>query len=305
VFGAAAAAGRVMSFTPAQIEDAFGIALSQSAGSLQFLANGAWTKRFQVGWASMAGLAAALLAREGFRGASEPLEGKAGFLRAYAPNPNPERALQDLGRHFELMETAVKPYPSCRYGHANVDAALALRAEHSLRPEEIETVTMGLPNKGMLLVGAPIQRKRDPQNVVDGQFSGPFVVSCALVHGHFGWDSYQRTNEPELRNMMQKVSCVEDPAVQAEFPANMSGRLTVRARGQDFSRMVVVPKGEPANFLTEAELRAKFHGLANAVLGDASAMRLADAVLALHEAADISGMLRLGVPRQETRLAGE
>ena len=132
-FGGAAAAARVFGLSAKGLEDAFGIALSQSAGSLQFLANGAWTKRFQVGWSAMAGLAAAILAREGFRGAAEAFEGKAGFLRAYAPNPVPERALQELGTAWELMNTAVKPYPSCRYGHACIDAAIALRAEHGLQ----------------------------------------------------------------------------------------------------------------------------------------------------------------------------
>ena len=102
-FGAAAAAGRVMGLDAGAIASAFGIALSQSAGSLQFLANGAWTKRFQVGWASMAGFAAAILAREGFKGASDPIDGKHGFLRAYAPAPLPERVVQDLESVWELM----------------------------------------------------------------------------------------------------------------------------------------------------------------------------------------------------------
>lgn len=305
VFGAAAAAARVMGLSAAQIEDAFGIALSQSAGSLQFLKNGAWTKRFQVGWASMAGLSAALLAREGFRGAAEALEGRAGFLRAYAPNPNPERALQGLGSEYELMETAVKPYPSCRYGHASVDAALALRAEHGLKVEEIESVTMGLPNKGMLLVGSPLAYKQNPQNVVDGQFSGPFVVACALAHGHFGWDSYPRMNAPELRALMPRIDCVEDPEIQADFPAYMSGKLTIRARGQVFTKTVKVPKGEPANFLTEDELRAKFHGLADAVLGAEGARNLADAVVNLAAAPDVNVLMSLGAPRTALRMAGE
>ena len=69
-------------------------------------------------------------------------------------------------------------------------------------------------------------------------------------------------------------------AVEAEFPANMSGRLTIAARGQSFSQTVVVPKGEPSNFLTEVELRGKFTGLADTVLGAERAGRLADAVLA-------------------------
>jgi 2-methylcitrate dehydratase PrpD len=304
-FGAAAAAARVLGLDATRIEDAFGIVLSQAAGSLQFLANGAWTKRWQVGWAAMAGLSAALLAREGFRGAAAAMEGKAGFLCAYAPNPVPERALEGLGEQYELMETAVKPYPSCRYGHASVDAALMLRAEHGLRAEEIEAVTMGLPNKGMLLVGAPLEYKQHPKNIVDGQFSGPFVVSCALAHGHFGWDSYARMDEPVLRALMPRVTCAPDAEAEAEFPKNMSGKLTVRARGREFTRFVAVPKGEPGNFLTKAELRAKFHGLADAVLGAERAAQLADAVLGLDRAADVNALMRLGAPLMAARLAGE
>jgi 2-methylcitrate dehydratase PrpD len=304
-FGAAAAAARVFGLSAAQVESAFGIALSQAAGSLQFLANGAWTKRFQVGWAALNGLAAACLAREGFRGAAEALEGRAGFLRAYAPNPRPERALEGLGTRWELMETAVKPYPSCRYGHASVDAALALRAEHGLRAEEIEAVTMGLPNKGMLLIGSPLDYKQNPQNIVDGQFSGPFVVACALARGHFGWDSYAWLQDADIRALMRRITPVEDPEVEADFPAFMSGKLTVRARGQTFVKKVQVPKGEPGNFLTEAELRAKFHGLADAVLGAERAKQLADAVLNLDKAPDVHGMMRLGAPMMAARLAGE
>ena len=43
------------------------------------------------------GLMAATLVREGFKGASEALEGKHGFMHAYAPNPKPERAVQGRG----------------------------------------------------------------------------------------------------------------------------------------------------------------------------------------------------------------
>ncbi|MBC7433422.1 MAG: MmgE/PrpD family protein, partial [Rubritepida sp.] len=257
-FGAAAAAGRVLGLNAAQMADALGIALSQCAGSLAFLHNGAWTKRFQVGWAALDGLSAALLAREGFRGPSEAIEGRNGFLRAYAPNPDPARAVRDLGHEFELMQTAVKPYPSCRYGHAAVDAALELRARHGLKPDEIEHVTMGLPARGMILIGDPVAYKQNPQNVVDGQFSGPFVVANALAYGHFGWDSYGLMQDPVLRALMPRIFPQQDPEVEAHFPQNMAAILRIRARGgQVCESMIIVPKGEPGNFLTEAELRAK------------------------------------------------
>ncbi len=304
-FGAAAAAGRVMGLDAARIASALGIALSPTSGSLQFLANGAWTKRFPVGGAAMAGLAAATLAREGFKGAAEALEGRHGFLHAYAPAPEPERALEGLGERYELMATAVKPYPSCRYGHAGIDAALALRAEHGLKAAEIEQATLGLPRAGLLLVGEPAEQKSNPENVVDGQFSGPFVIATALATGAMGWDSYRLLQDPEIRRLLPRIACVFDADVEAEFPRAMAGRLTVQARGQTLSRFVRYAKGEPENFLTEAELRAKFAGLAESVLGPERAAHLADGVLAMDQAASVTPILRLGSSLMAARLAGE
>ena len=304
-FGAAAAAARVLGLDADGVASALGIALSQSAGSLQFLANGAWTKRFQVGWACMGGLAAAVLAREGFKGAAEGIEGTHGFLRAYAPNPLPGRATQGLGTEFELMRTAVKPYPSCRYGHAGIDAALALRAEHGIDPGTVEQVTLGLPEAGMRLIGDPAALKSNPQAVVDGQFSGPFVIAMALVSGKMDWDSYGRLHDPAVVALMQRIRCGWDAEVQAEAPANMAGRLTMVTPGGTFSRLVVVPKGEPGNFLTDADLRAKFLGLSAPVLGAERADRLADAALALDAAAGLGGMMRMASPLSGARLAGD
>ncbi|HEY7579722.1 MAG TPA: MmgE/PrpD family protein, partial [Acetobacteraceae bacterium] len=163
----------------------------------------------------------------------------------------------------------------------------------------------GLPRAGMMLIGEPADKKADPQNVVDGQFSGPFVISAALATGAMGWDSYGLLQDATVRRLLPKVTCAFDPEIEAEFPANMSGKLTVRARGQTFTQKVVVPKGEPGNFLTEAELRAKFTGLTEAVLGAQRSARLADAVLAIDGAPDVAGLMRLAAPLMSARLAGE
>ncbi len=101
------------------------------------------------------------------------------------------------------------------------------------------------------------------------------------------------------------MHCENDPEIEAEFPANMSGKLTITARGRSFVQKVVVPKGEPSNFLTEAELRGKFAGLADAVLGADRSARLADAVLAIDTTSDIANLMRLAAPLMPARLAGE
>ena len=108
-----------------------------------------------------------------------------------------------------------------------------------------------------------------------------------------------------MRGLLPKVTCAFDPEIEAEFPANMSGKLTIAARGQSFVQKVVVPKGEPGNFLTEAELRAKFTGLADAVLGAERSARLADAVLAIDTTTDVANLMRLASPLMPARLAGE
>ncbi len=297
-FGAAAAAARVFGLSADGVASALGIALSQSAGRLQFLVNGAWTKRFQVGWSSMAGLSAATLAREGFKGASEAIEGKHGFLTGYAPNPTPARVVQDLGHVFELMATGVKPYPSCRFGHAGIDAILAIRAEHKLKPEEVDSITYGLSTAGMLLVGAPADKKANPLNTVDAQFSGPFVLSAALATGQMAWDSYALLNDPVIRSLLPKVRCEHDAEIEAEYPANLSGNTTIKARGTVFKKKVIIPKGEPDNFFSAAELRGKFMQLSEPSLGKPLAEKLAHAILKFDDIANVNDFMRqVAIPR--------
>src|SRR5687767_8251819 len=154
-FGAAAAAGRVLGLDSQGHANAFGIVLSMAAGSMQFLANGAWTKRSHVGHAAMCGLIAATLAREGYKGAAEPLEGKWGFLHGYAPASDGRKAIDGLNRRWETLNVAVKPYPSCRYGHAAIDGILALRAANDVRAGEIEAIEIGVSDAGWKIIGDP------------------------------------------------------------------------------------------------------------------------------------------------------
>ena len=157
----------------------------------------------------------------------------------------------------------------------------------------------------MRLIGDPAEQKSNPQAVVDGQFSGPFVIATALMSGGMGWDSYARRHDPALRALMLRIRCELDAEVQSHAPANMAGRLTVVAGGQTFSRLIVVPKGEPGNFLSDAELRTKFVGLSAPVLGDQRTERLADAVLGLDTAAGVGAAMRLASPLGSARLAGD
>lgn len=294
VFGAAAAAGRILGLSADEAARAFGLCGSQAAGSMQFLGDGAWNKPFHTGYAAMGGLISATAAAEGFRGAGEAIEGKAGFLQAYAPNPRPELALEGLGEEWETLQIAVKPYPSCRYGHAAMDALIALRAEHGFDVEAVESIEVGLPRTGWNLIGNPQAQKQNPRNYVEGQFSMPFVAAVALRAGGMGWDDYARhLGDSRTMDLCRRVRTVVDPRVEAEYPAHLAGSARVRAAGRDFEKLIVVAKGEPENFLTRDELKAKFDALAGPYLEPEPRDRLAGAVLSLERCERISETLAL------------
>lgn len=291
-FGAAAAAARVLGLSTDQIANAFGLAGSQAAGSMQFLLDGAWNKPFHTGYAAMSGLIAASFAAEGFRGAGEAIEGKAGFLHAYAPDPDPQAAIADLGEKFETMDIAVKPYPSCRYGHAAMDALIDLRTANDIDYREIDSVEVGLPRTGWNLIGDPESDKQSPKNYVDGQFSMPFVAAVALRDGKMGWDSYgPHLEDDETLALCKRVRTVVDPKVEDVFPAHMGGIVRVHTGRGEFEKMVIIAKGEPENFLSAAEMRAKFDDLTGPYLGEAERDALAGALLALDTCTDLGGVL--------------
>lgn len=271
-FGAAAAAGRLFGLDAAAIAAAFGVAASQAAGSLQFLVNGAWNKRYQVGAAAMNGLIAASLARRGFVGAAEAIEGKHGFLAGYSDGAVAEKAVAGLGRVYETMKIGVKPYPSCRYTHAAIDGLLALRGEQGLAPADILGVTVGLHQNGIVLTGAPLEEKQRPRSVVEGQFSMPFTAAVALWQGRFGWDDYALLGHPEVDAIAARIDVVRDERLEG-LRHPFGARIRVATPAGVFERSIADPSGEPDSFPSQTAVAEKFLTLARPVLhNEASAL---------------------------------
>ena len=291
-FGAAAAAGRVLGLSAQQLQSAFGLCGSMAAGSMQFLADGAWNKRFHTGYAAMNGLVAAVTAGQDYRGAGASIEGPAGFLHGYSPSPEPARAVEALGKRFLTLEIAVKPYPCCRYSHAALDAIIALRAENRIEPRRVRSIDVGLPLTGQRIIGEPAAAKQRPKNVVDGQFSMAFVAAVALREGRMSWDDYGRhLIDPETLELCERVSTHPDPMAEAEFPQNMSARVRIETADGSCEKFVRVPKGEPDNFMTDAELAEKFRSLCAPYLAAAELDATRAALASFEQVHDICSVL--------------
>jgi 2-methylcitrate dehydratase PrpD len=291
VFGAAVAAAKLLGLDAGGIESALGIALSQAAGSMQFLADGAWTKRSHVGQAAQNGLICATLAAEGYCGPKQAIEGKWGFLFSYAPDADPAKAAADLGTRWETLALAVKPYPSCRYTHAAMDALATLKRDHDIAAADITAVEIGLSETGWKIVGDPESDKQNPQTIVDGQFSMPFCAAVVLREGTLGWEHYAtHLRDKDTRDLGRRVTTVIDTKAN-DFANNMAGAARIETSKGNYEAFVGVPKGEPDNFLNEAEFLDKFNDLCRPYLSNAAARRLAHGLLSLDQANSVSSVV--------------
>ena len=291
-FGAAAAAAKLFKLPQDRIIAAFGVAGSQAAGSLQFLVNGAWNKRYQVGASAMNGVIAATLARNDFVGATESIEGKHGLLVGYSDNAHPEKAVADLGKVYETMKIGVKPYPSCRYTHAALDALIAIRREHNLTPDQIKRVEIGLHRNGITLTG-DAATKRHPTSVVGGQFSMFFTGAVALDQGRFGWDDYHRLGDAAIDALADKFDVVQDDRLETGRKHPFGARVSITTDDGVHERIHDDPSGEPNSFPDSQAMAQKFLTLARPVL-NGRADQLADAILSLERFDRIDQATHLG-----------
>jgi len=263
---------------------ATGIAGSRAAGSMEFLAEGAWTKRIHPGLAAQNGIHAAMLAAEGFSGPRRILEGANGFLQGYSRNPAPERLTASLGDTFEILHTAVKPHACCRYMQGPIDAILELVRRHELQPEQIARIEVAVLEAGWGIVAEPPARKYAPESVVDAQFSMPFGAAVAVLYRAAGLEQFtlEQIGSPRVREMIRKVDLVKDARLEETFPREWPARVAIETEdGRHYEHFVRYPKGDPENPLSWDEMGAKFRMLAGAVISaercDAIVERIATA----------------------------
>ena len=268
-FGAAVTASRLLGLKDDTFAHALGIAGSQASGSMEFLAQGAWTKRLHPGWAAHSGIWAALLAKSGFLGPTTIIEGRDGFLHAYSGDPDPDSILRDLGSEFLVTRTGIKPHSCCRYKQGPIDCLLDLRSRYQLQPTEVEEVRVGVITAGYNIIASPEEEKANPKSVVDMQFSMPFGAAVALTYGRASLDEYAPgvPQRAEVKDMMSRVRCVADPKLDAQFPSKWPAWAEVSTHdGRTLRSEIKYPKGDPENALTWDEMKEKFSSISAPVI---------------------------------------
>lgn len=276
-FGAAAATGRLLGLSAERMMDALGVAGTQAAGLAAFIGNASMTKPFNVAKGVHSGMLAAVLADEGFRGPPDVLEGAEGFIHAYAGEAHLEKARAGLGTQYRLLESGFKPHAACRYAHAPIDAAVRLMREHAFRADAIEAVDVHL---------SALARRQsnfhEPGSVASAQGSTPFVIAAALALAvdSLAVDDVKRAYaDPAVWALHRRVKLHADPAMDY---MGRGCRLVVQLRdGRRYEEGVALPRGEPEQPMSDAEIERKFMRQAQARLGEGSAGAIRDAMTRL------------------------
>ncbi len=258
---AAVGAAHVLEADAGTMLHALGSAGTQAAGLWEFLREAADSKQLHTAKAAADGLLAAYLARDGFTGARRILEGEQGMAAGMSTDADPDKLTAGLGERWAVLETSFKFHASCRHTHPAADALLRAMQDHQLTAGQIARVRAHVHQAAIDVLG-PVT---DPQTVHQAKFSMGFVLALIACSGHAGVTDFhdEALRNEQLRDFLGQVEMVLDPEIDAAYPARWIGLVEVETvDGRRITARVDVPKGDPGNSLSRAEIEEKARRLA-------------------------------------------
>jgi 2-methylcitrate dehydratase PrpD len=284
--GAAAGCARLLGLDAQRAAMALGIAASQPIGVREQF--GTMTKPFHPGGAARAGLMAALMAQHGYTASPRALEAPRGMMQTISTKNDWSEITSELGQRFEISFNTYKPFACGIVIHPSIDACAQLRAQ-GVQPEEVERIELKVHSLVLELTG-----KKEPADGLQAKFSVYHGCAAGLVFGRASEDEFADdiVNRADLVALRRKVVATVDDAID-EASADVTAVLADGRRVHVFVEHAI---GSLANPMTEAQLEAKFSGMADAVLGADACRTLMDACWGVGAAPDVRGLVRLATP---------
>jgi 2-methylcitrate dehydratase PrpD len=275
--GAAAGVGAALRLNGKQIVDALGVAGSMAGGIIEYLAEGAWTKRLHAGWAAQSGIRAALLARGGFVGPRTVFEGVHGLFHGFAHTVEGDydALTGDFGTRWVTDTLAFKPYPCGTMAQPYIDCARRLAAR-GIKPEDVTAIVCEVAEGTVHRLWEPLADKQRPRNGYAAKFATPYLLSTGFVHGGVGLGAFTQSAIGDVRvlALAAKVKFVIDP--DNPYPNNYTGHIRATLRdGSVVEDRQPHMRGGAREPLTRQDVTDKFrlnvqHGGWSAAQGDAA-----------------------------------
>ncbi len=286
-FGAAAAASRVLGADALTLHHGLACAAAQASGNWAFAESGGMELYLAAGTAARNGIVAALLARCGFRGASDPLQAAdGGFFTISSHHAKPEELTAALGKRFRLMDTCIKMYPTCHSTQTAIDAVLNLRARHGLSPQAVERIAVRAGEITRVQCGWRFE-PAPPARMI---FHMGYALAVALARGKVLPADFEPESlcDPELQRIARSTEVLADPDLTAVYEERKPCDVSLILRdGRVLRERVDYCRGEPENPPTEEAVASKFLDLGIPRLPRSSASRIVDFVMELEHHEDL------------------
>ncbi len=258
--GSTLAASVAMGLDRRQTVDALGVAGSLSAGIIEYLAEGAWTKRLHAGWAAQAGVQAARLGQQGFLGPRTVFEGTHGLFKAFAHSSEGDYGVLtgDFGRNWFMEGITFKPYATGTMNQPYIDCAVRL-SKKGFKAEDVTDVLCETAEGYVHRLWDPLEAKHRPANEYAAKFSTPFNIAVAFITGGAGLSAFteKTVRDERILALSSKVRYVVDP--NNPYPKAYTGhiRMTLKDGSVVEERQPHIRGGahEP---LTREEIEDKF-----------------------------------------------
>lgn len=288
VFGAAAAAGKVLGHSEEQLVAAMGLAGSQAAGINEYQINGSSSKILHTGWAAYSGIMAAYLAGAGMTGPLTVFEGAAGILATHGDRQRsePSDLVKDLGTVWEITRVSIKPYPCCHFLHGFIDCALRLR-QCGVNVSDIEEIEAVVPEVEVPFICEPAALRERPVTAYIAKFSLPLTVSAALIDGTIGHETFTDAYlaRADVRELSSRVKYRVAAPGETTFPKYYPGWLRMRVRdGRLLEQKLDINWGAPENPISRDAVERKFRANARDILSSQAIEGLLDAIASLDHA---------------------
>jgi 2-methylcitrate dehydratase PrpD len=292
--GATIGASVTLGLNAAQTTYALGIAGSLASGILEYLTDGAWTKRLHPGWAAQSGLRAALWGREEYFGPRTVFEGGHNFFHAFAPsyeNPRFNYVTEGLGEEWFMEKIAFKPYACGTMIHPYIDCMIRLAAD-GIDPDSIDNIICEAGEGLVDRLWEPLPDKHDPPSGYAAKFSMPFCMAVGFFDGDAGLNQFtdDRARDPKVLTLCRKISYVIDP--DNEYPDNYTGHIKVTLKdGSVIEKRQPHMRGGQHEPLSRDDLITKFRGnIAYGGWPEARGGELLEFCINIADAPDLSGL---------------
>jgi 2-methylcitrate dehydratase PrpD len=293
-FGSAAAVGRLRKFDAETMARAFGLAGSQAAGT--FAAWGTPTVKFHQCRGALSGLMAALLAEQKFVATREFITAKDGGLyNSYSNGGKREAATAELGKHWELEQIALRPWPSASSIQGMMTAMFDIIEKHPIDPAKVKSLRIALSQPVFDLHGIFARYKAKFEALLSAHY-----VAAAILHDRemtLAQFEPARYDDPTLRRFAERVEVRADPALSG-VQASVEIETT---DGKTFSARCDHPRGAPENKLTRAQIEDKFRVYSKGRLSDANIDGVIAAVVGLDQLGSTRALMDMlrEAPRRE------